>query len=332
MLRTANSAKPDLYRTPFEADYAAITLDGAEWLVAHMDIRLIGIDYLSVQRHELTTDIHRVILGAGIAILEGLDLRATPPGEYELVCLPLRLAGVEAAPARAILRPTGAPMPRIAAFVPMRHNSERVMGKNYRPLGGRPLYHHIVAALLACDQIDEVVIDTDSPLITADAAAAFPACVCWSDRSTCSGGDVPMNDVLLNDIEQVPADLYVQTHSTNPLLRRRRSAARSTRSWRAGGRYDSLFTVTPLQTRLWTAEGQAINHDPAVLLRTQDLPPVMEENSCLYVFDGDTLRRRDNRIGERPLLYPIEPEEAWDIDEESDWSVVEALYAAREAA
>ena len=107
LLRTANSAKPDLYRTPFEADYAAITFDGAEWLVAHMDIRLIGIDYLSLQRHALTTDIHRVILGAGIAILEGLDLRATTPGEYELVCLPLRLAGVEAAPARAILRPIG---------------------------------------------------------------------------------------------------------------------------------------------------------------------------------------------------------------------------------
>ena len=107
LLRTANSAKPDLYRTPFDADYAALTLDGAGWLAARGDIRLIGVDYLSVQRHALTTDIHRVILGAGIAILEGLDLRATTPGEYELVCLPLRLAGVEAAPARAILRPIG---------------------------------------------------------------------------------------------------------------------------------------------------------------------------------------------------------------------------------
>lgn len=107
LLRTANSANADLYRTPFDADYAALTLDGADWLAARDDVRLIGIDYLSVQRHALSTDIHRVILGAGIAILEGLDLRATTPGEYELVCLPLRLAGVEAAPARAILRPIG---------------------------------------------------------------------------------------------------------------------------------------------------------------------------------------------------------------------------------
>jgi CMP-N-acetylneuraminic acid synthetase len=86
-----------------------------------------------------------------------------------------------------------------------------------------------------------------------------------------------------------------------------------------------------MHTRLWTPEGQPINHDPAVLLRTQDLPPVMEENSCLYVFSGELLRARRNRIGDRPLLYPLSPEEAWDIDEEIDWNVVEALYAARES-
>ena len=105
LLRTLNSDKPQLYRTPFDSDYAALTLDAAEWLAARGGMRLIGVDYLSVQRHELSTDIHRVILGAGIAILEGIDLHATPPGEYELVCLPLRLADVEAAPARAVLRP-----------------------------------------------------------------------------------------------------------------------------------------------------------------------------------------------------------------------------------
>ncbi|MEJ7783674.1 MAG: acylneuraminate cytidylyltransferase family protein [Solirubrobacteraceae bacterium] len=222
-------------------------------------------------------------------------------------------------------------MPRIAAFVPMRHDSERVKGKNYRPLGGRPLYHHVVAALLACDQIDAVVIDTDSPLIAADAAAAFPDVRVLARPDHLLGGDVPMNDVLLNDIDQVPADLYVQTHSTNPLLRPETIRRALDAFLSADGAYDSLFTVTPLQTRLWTADGKAMNHDPAVLLRTQDLPPVMEENSCLYVFDAATLRTRGNRIGERPLLFAIDREEAWDIDEEVDWSVAAALYAMRES-
>jgi CMP-N-acetylneuraminic acid synthetase len=214
----------------------------------------------------------------------------------------------------------------IVAFVPMRHTSERVRGKNYRPLGGRPLFHHIVASLLSCSYIDEVVIDTDSETIASDAQSAFPMVRIVRRPGHLLGGDVPMNEILLNDIAQAPADLYVQSHSTNPLLRSSSITEALETFLGARDRYDSLFTVTPLQTRLWTADGQAINHDPEVLLRTQDLPPVMEENSCLYAFDGDTLRRRKNRIGERPLLYPLTPEEAWDIDEESDWTVVEALY------
>jgi CMP-N-acetylneuraminic acid synthetase len=223
-------------------------------------------------------------------------------------------------------------MPRIAAFVPMRHDSERVKGKNYRLLGGRPLYHHIVSSLLACGPIDEVVIDTDSGVITADANAAFPEVRVLARPEHLLGGDIPMNDVLRNGIEHVQADLYVQTHSTNPLLRAETITRALDAFLSARADHDSLFTVTPLHTRLWTPDGKAINHDPAVLLRTQDLPPVMEENSCLYVFDAATLRERGNRIGERPLLFPIDPEEAWDIDDEVDWSVVLALYAAREAA
>jgi len=220
------------------------------------------------------------------------------------------------------------PDPHIAAILPMRHDSERVKGKNYRPLAGRPLYHHIVATLQACPSISEVVIDTDSDLIAADAHAAFPEIRVIMRPDEIRGGEVDMNLVLLNDVAQVPADLYVQTHSTNPLLR----AGTVTRAIETylGDRdgHDALFTVTALQTRLYTADGRAINHDPAVLLRTQDLPAVMEENSCLYVFPAQTLQRRGTRIGARPLLFPIDREEAWDIDEEIDWKVVEALYAA----
>lgn len=221
---------------------------------------------------------------------------------------------------------------RIAAFVPMRHSSERVKGKNYRPLGGRPLFHHIVGSLLACPFIDAVAIDTDSELIAEDVAASFPEVQVIPRPERLLGGDVPMNDVLLYDITQVEADLYVQTHSTNPLLRPETITMALQSFLDQRDRYDSLFTVTPLHTRLWWPDGRPVNHDPMVLLRTQDLPPIMEENSCLYVFDRATLESRGNRIGERPLLYPLEPGEAWDIDEEIDWAIVEHLYAAREAA
>jgi arylformamidase len=105
LLRTANSSQPDLYSTPFREDYAALTLDGAEWLAAKQ-LRLVGIDYLSIQRYCEPPDVHRVLLDAGISILEGLSLASVGPGAYELVCLPMRLANAEGAPARAILLPS----------------------------------------------------------------------------------------------------------------------------------------------------------------------------------------------------------------------------------
>ena len=220
--------------------------------------------------------------------------------------------------------------PSIVAFLPMRHSSERVKGKNYRMLGGKPLFHHILESLLACSHIDRVVVDTDSPLITDDVARVFPKVQVIQRPEHLLGGDVPMNDILLHDVDRAPADLYLQTHSTNPLLLPETITTALETFLSQRETYDSLFTVTPLHTRLWTAEGAAINHDPAVLLRTQDLPPVMEENSCLYVFTGETLREHGTRIGRKPLLYPLDREEAWDIDEEIDWQFVEALYRARE--
>lgn len=219
-------------------------------------------------------------------------------------------------------------MTTIAAIVPMRHDSERVRGKNYRPLGGRPLFHHIIETLLAVPSISTVAIDTDSDLIRDDARGQFPAVRIIDRPEHLRGGMVPMNDVLLNDVQQIDADLFLQTHSTNPLLRPGTVAA-------AIGRLlgdpasDSLFGVTRLQTRLWSAEGEPINHDRDVLLRTQDLPPVFEENSCIYLFTREGLEQRGNRIGVRPILFEIPREEAWDIDEEIDWQVVEALYEHR---
>jgi CMP-N-acetylneuraminic acid synthetase len=102
----------------------------------------------------------------------------------------------------------------------MRHDSERVPGKNYRPMAGQPLYRHVVRALLATPEVARVVIDTDSDVIKRDAAAEFPDVMVLDRPEHLRDGSIPMNDVLLNDIGQVEADLYLQTHSTNPLVPR----------------------------------------------------------------------------------------------------------------
>jgi CMP-N-acetylneuraminic acid synthetase len=216
---------------------------------------------------------------------------------------------------------------RIVALVPMRHSSERVVGKNYRMLDGKPLFHHIVQTLLEVPHIAQVVIDTDSPLISADVAKSFPQVTVLARPERLLGGDVPMNSILAHDVQQVAGDFYLQTHSTNPLLTAA-TVQRAIETFLASrDTHDSLFTVTPLQTRLWTTDGRALNHDPRVLLRTQDLEPVYEENSCLYLFDAATLLRTGNRIGERPLLFATDRHEALDIDDEHDWDVVAGLLA-----
>jgi CMP-N-acetylneuraminic acid synthetase len=219
--------------------------------------------------------------------------------------------------------------PRLVAVVPMRHSSERVVGKNYRPFAGQPLYRHIVGQLLACPQIAEVVIDTDSPTIMEDAARHFPSVRLIERPAHLRDGATPMNDVLLNVVRQVAADFYLQTHSTNPLLRAATIGAAIDRFLAAYPVYDSLFGVTRVQSRLWDALARPINHNAAILLRTQDLPPIYEENSNLYIFTRETLERRHNRIGERPLMFEIDRLEAWDIDEEPDFRIAELIFQSR---
>lgn len=220
-------------------------------------------------------------------------------------------------------------MPRIVALVPMRHHSERVPGKNYRHFAGKPLYHHIVRSLLDCPLVDQVVIDTDSPVITEDASQYFPQVRLLERPEHLRAGDIPMNDVLLHDVSQVKADYYLQTHSTNPLLTTRLITQAIQLFLDSYPVYDSLFSVTRVQVRLWDGLSRAINHNPAILMRTQDLPPVYEENSCLYIFTPSTLETRHNRIGERPLLFEIDQSTAWDIDEELDFEIAEFLYQRR---
>jgi CMP-N-acetylneuraminic acid synthetase len=220
--------------------------------------------------------------------------------------------------------------PEIVALVPMRHHSERVPGKNYRPFAGQPLYHHIMKSLQACPLISQVVVNTDSPTIIEDLSRCFPNVRVLKRPAHLRADTVPMNDILLYDVTKVKADFYLQTHSTNPLLRVDTISRAVQLFLETYPTHDSLFSVTRIQSRLWDSQARAINHDPAILLRTQDLPPVYEENSCLYIFTKEILEKRHNRIGERPLMFEIDRIESWDIDEEQDFCIAEVLYTERE--
>ena len=207
----------------------------------------------------------------------------------------------------------------------MRHHSQRVPQKNFRTLAGKPLYHHILTTLQNCPEVDTIAVDTDSLEIISGIKSNFPKVVIIERPDHLRADSISMNEILLYDISQIPANLYLQTHSTNPLVRSSTfSKALQTLSENYPG-YDSLFGVTRLQVRLWDQVAKPINHNPAILLQTQDLPPVFEENSCCYLFTRQTMENHRNRLGDRPYLFEIDRSEAWDIDEEIDFQIVDLL-------
>jgi CMP-N-acetylneuraminic acid synthetase len=205
----------------------------------------------------------------------------------------------------------------------------RVSGKNYRPLNGVPLFHYILRTLERCRSIAKVVIDTDSPTIRDDIRRNFPSILLLDRPEHLRADHVPMTEVLYHDTTQVPAECYLQTHSTNPFLRPETIEA-ALACWReANGAHDSLFSVTKLQARLWDSAVRPINHNPWVLLRTQDLPPVYVENSNFYIFSAALMQSSRRRIGDRPKLFEIDPLESIDIDDEASFLLAENLMRTK---
>jgi CMP-N-acetylneuraminic acid synthetase len=212
----------------------------------------------------------------------------------------------------------------------MKAHSARVKGKNFRPFAGKPLFRWILDSLLAVPEIEKVVINTDARGILADNGLADTDRILVRDRRSELCGDfVSMNKVLADDVADVPADLYLMTHTTNPLLSPL-TIARALLAFeqaRAKGA-DSLFTVNRFQTRFYRTNGSAVNHDPNNLIRTQDLEPWFEENSNLYLFTAASFQGTQARIGRRPVMFETPRIESADIDDQEGWDIAELLARA----
>ena len=220
--------------------------------------------------------------------------------------------------------------PRIVALLPMKANSERVKGKNFRNFCGKPLFRWILDTLLEVEEIDQVVINTDARHILADNALVETDRVKIRDRKPEICGDlVSMNLILADDVGNVDADIYLMTHTTNPLMSADtvRGAIKAFQAAQSEHKADSLFTVDKIQTRFYRADASAVNHDPDNLLRTQDLEAWFEENSNLYIFTRDSFSKTNARIGKQPTMYESPQFESIDIDTPQDWDF--AVVAAR---
>ncbi|MDY0181282.1 acylneuraminate cytidylyltransferase family protein [Aliarcobacter skirrowii] len=221
---------------------------------------------------------------------------------------------------------------KIKALLPMKGNSQRVPNKNMRSFDGSPLYHSIVKSLLDSKYIDNVVINTDSELIARDAKKNFGDKIIIIDRPTEIQGDfVSMNDIIAYDLSKLDGEYFLQTHSTNPLLKSE-TIDKAIEKYFAGlDNFDSVFGVTKVQTRFYDKNAKAINHNPNELLRTQDLEPMYEENSNFYIFSKESFKEANSkRIGLKPQIFEVNKLEAIDIDEPEDFIMAEFLYKNRD--
>jgi CMP-N-acetylneuraminic acid synthetase len=227
------------------------------------------------------------------------------------------------------VRRTGTDGDGVVALVPMRHQSERVTGKNYRPLAGKPLYHYIIKTLTSCRRVGSIVVDTDSRIIRDGLARSYPEVQVIERPERLKSGRISMNEIIEYDMNKVGADIYLQTHCTNPFLQSKTIDKAIDEFISMSGENDSLFSVTRHQKRLWSYDGQPLLHNPDELLRTQDMPRIFEENSSIYIFTADSFMKRRNRIGKKPFLLEIGRMEAWDIDDEFDFTVAEHIMSER---
>ncbi len=215
---------------------------------------------------------------------------------------------------------------KIIVLVPMKGNSERVPNKNMKSFNGKPLYHWIVETALKSSYVKEVVINTDSDIIKNDALANFDNVRIIDRPESIQGDFVPMNAIIEYDISNLEGEHFMQTHSTNPLIRTETLDKGIKKYFDNLETYDSVFGVTKLQTRLYWEDGKAVNHNPNELLRTQDLPPLFEENSNFYIFSKKAFYGNDQkRIGQKPLMVEVDKLEAVDIDNPEDFIVAELL-------
>ncbi len=218
------------------------------------------------------------------------------------------------------------------ALLPMKGHSERIKGKNFRAFRGKPLFRWILDTLLSLSEISLVVINTDARAAFEDLGVHRLPRVQLRDRKPELCGDlVSMNLVLADDVAAVPADFYLMTHATNPLLSPDTitRAIALYRDKRTRGEADSLFTVNRFQTRFYGPDGRPINHDPNNLIRTQDLEPWFEENSNLYLFTAESFRATRARIGKKPVMFETPRMESVDIDNQVGWDLAETIAKTR---
>lgn len=210
---------------------------------------------------------------------------------------------------------------KTVAIVPMKLKNRRLPQKNIKCFtNGNPLCYYILSTLLKVESIDEVYVYCSNPNIQ----KYIPESVKYLQRSVFLDQDTTkMNEVLQCFASDVPADIYVMTHTTAPFISKE-SIEEGIQSV-LDGEYDSAFAAKKLQDFLWK-DGAPFNYELNNIPRTQDLPALYEETSGFYIYRREVMTKLNRRIGEKPFIVEVGEIESIDIDENEDFVIADAIY------
>lgn len=209
---------------------------------------------------------------------------------------------------------------KVACFIPIKANSERVPGKNFRILCGKPLYQYIINHAIEAGCFDDIYVDTNSEDVKEYCKSNNIKIIERKEelaKNTANG-----NDLLNYHFDLYPNyDYYFQLFATAPFLRAA-SIAKAVNTLVGSNEYDSTFTALAEHSFYWYG-GTPINYRPCILPRSQDMQPVIEETTGLYGISKSALEKYRCRIGAKPYICLVNKFEAVDINTEDDLKMAE---------
>lgn len=214
----------------------------------------------------------------------------------------------------------------VIAYYPIKKESERIPGKNVRDFNGRPLFAVMLRTLEQCKLVSSIVVDTDSPGIASYVRNISSKAMVVDRAEHMRGSEINMNQLLTHFLTTTSGEHFLQTHATNPLLQPQTIDTAIGKYFDSLQTHDSLLSVNKFQNRFYYSDGEPLNHSLEFMQRTQDMEPIYEENSCLFIFSRTSFESNDNsRIGKKPILFETPKAESLDIDWEEDFQLAELI-------
>jgi CMP-N-acetylneuraminic acid synthetase len=208
---------------------------------------------------------------------------------------------------------------KTVAFVPIRLNSKRVVGKNLKPLGGKPLMWYILETLVKVKNIDEVYVYCSSEEII----PYLPKGIKYLKRSEWLDRDETLGEEIYDAFtKEVDADVYMLAHTTSPFIKEETISNAIDKV--TSGEYDSAFSAQKIQTFTWY-QGKPLNYDLKNIPQTQKIEPVFVETSAFYIFRKELWAVEHQRVGNNPFMAIIDPIEGIDIDYPEDFAFAEKV-------